>query len=199
MGTKMYGLEDFKEFNVVEGLEEPVQFFTPWRGTFSIFRRKLNEITCDFDFGWSGAGDLVTLFNIDTSKDKISLDFPLKTEDKRVIQAGTIEEYYHWSKRMHIIRNRKGEIVFALPEFEGVKWEGDIYIKIDGFVGIPNLQVALFSVKDKEDENIEEFLVFSYHGKTMEKALYFLVISVKSLKNAYDGIQFFLPQNLKRD
>ncbi len=195
----MYGLEDFKKFNAVEGLEEPVQFFTSSRGTFSIFRRKLNEITCDFDFGWSGAGDLVTLFNIDASKDKIFLNFPLRTKDKRVIQAGIIEEYDHWKKRMYIIRNRKKEIVFALPEFEGVKWEGDIYIKIDGFVGIPNLQVALFSVKNEEDKNIEEFLVFSYHGKTMKKALYFLVISVKSLKNAYEGIEFFFPQNLKRD
>lgn len=196
---KIYSMEDFKKFNVVEGLEEPVQFFTQQRGTFSIFRRRLNEITCDFDFGWVGSEfDLVKLFDIGTSEGKISLDFPLRTDDKRVVRAGTIEEYDHLMKRMHIIRNKKREIVFALPEFEGVKWEGDIFIKINsGIPGIPNLQVTLFSVKNEKDESVEAFLVFSYKGKITKEPLYFLVISVKSLENAYEGIEFFFPQNLK--
>lgn len=196
---KIYSMKDFEKFNVVEGLEEPVQFFTSQRGTFSVFSWELNKITCDFDFGWVGSEfDLVKLFDIDTSEGKIFLDFPLRTDDKRVIQAGIIEKYYHWRMIMRIIRNRKGGIVFALPEFEGVKWEGEIFIKINsGIPGIPNLQIALFSVKNKEDESVEAFLVFFYKGKITKKSLYFLVISVKSLENAYDGIQFFFPQNLK--
>ena len=225
MKEKMFGLKDFEKFNVVEGLREPVWFFTPWRGTFSIFRKTLNEITCDFDFGWAGAGDLVELFNIDTSKDEISLNFPLKSKDKRAIHAGTIETYCLLGiprNRMHLIKDRKGRIIFGLPEFEGTKWQGDIYIKIKGFEGIPNLQIALFDVvKNREDrerlivfpfdgknmgtkplsfltiENSEKFLVFSFYGETMKKALYFLVISVKSLENPYQGIEFFYPQNLE--
>ena len=136
MKGEMFGLEDFKKFNVVEGLKEPVWFSTPSRAIFSIFRKTLNEITCDLNFVRAGAKDLVTLFTINTSKDKVSLDFPLKSKDKRVVQAGTIETHCPFGiskNRMHLIKDKTGRIVFGLPEFEGVKWEGDIYIKINGF------------------------------------------------------------------
>lgn len=198
MGTRDFNLpEDFSNFVVLDDLNDPVRFFTPWRGTFSIFKHPSNKIVCDFDFGWAGGeDDLVKLFSTDTSTDQVILCFPLKTDDKRAIRAGTIEIFESsLISRMKIIRDLQGRIIFGIPEFERTKYTGDIYIKIDNDIGIPNIQVATFTVTQEEKQ--EDFLVFSYRGKTMEKALYFLVISVESLKKPYEGIKFFFPPELE--
>lgn len=194
---RIYGLKDLENQNVVLRLSKPVNLFTENRGTFSLFQRG-KIVYCEFDFGWVGSDiDLRTLFSIDIETDKITLIFPKDKNDKRSKRIGLIKEF---PRRVGhplnggpivyraLVSNEK--IVCLIPNGEGVKWLGDIYIHlIDHFVRV-NLQLALFEVMPEN----ERYLIFSYCGKSLKQAVYFLAIEEKTLFDPYRGIGFFLPK-----